>query len=143
MTEQVVLPDSQCIPHYKPLALQVASDMKLPGASALEFLHIPVEVYRCPSDEELLSLLKAILKALEEGKKVYIHCMGGHGRSGIVSGCLLGILYNLDADGALELLTKLHGCRKIVKSKTPESLEQEEQIRRMLAALKVSYQTRN
>ena len=48
---------------------------------------------------------------------MYIHCKGGHGRSGVVAGYLYGITNNLSYCEVLEELKKAHNRRKIVNTK--------------------------
>ena len=47
---------------------------------------------------------------LNQGHKLYIHCRGGHGRSGIVSACLL-IHMGYTNEQALDLVGKFHKTR--------------------------------
>jgi hypothetical protein len=55
------------------------------------------------------------------GNKVYIHCKGGHGRSGVVVACLIFLLKHGD-DGftierALKLTREAHGKRLVMRKK--------------------------
>ena len=50
-------------------------------------------------------------------QKIYIHCKGGHGRAGIVVSCLLCFLYNVTPQQSLEMTTKFHGTRKMMRAK--------------------------
>jgi hypothetical protein len=43
---------------------------------------------------------------------MYIHCHGGHGRTGTIAALLLGRLYGLGASAALELYQHLHDTRE-------------------------------
>jgi hypothetical protein len=45
------------------------------------------------------------------GEVVYIHCYGGHGRTGIFASVLLGRIYGIDAEKALQLCKLYHDCR--------------------------------
>lgn len=58
-----------------------------------------------------------IIKKLIEknaSEKVYIHCRGGHGRSGIVVASLLCYIYNLPSKEGLRLTSEYHEKRKIL-----------------------------
>ena len=48
-------------------------------------------------------------------RNVYIHCKGGHGRSGIVVACLLVILKSLSPEQAILETTRIHNERKNMK----------------------------
>ena len=70
-----------------------------------------------------------------ENRVLYIHCFGGHGRSGLVMAILLQHILNLNKDGAMDLLQRSHqkrGCQycKLSKGKL-ESVSQEVQAGRL------------
>lgn len=45
-------------------------------------LHVPVEYYRAPSEEQIREFIGAAKAELEDGGKVAVHCIGGFGRTG-------------------------------------------------------------
>lgn len=53
----------------------------------------------------------------KEGTKVYIHCRGGHGRSGVLVACLLVIIKKISPRDAIIETTKVHNLRKGIKTK--------------------------
>ncbi len=53
-----------------------------------------------PSHAELVRLLTRLLGYLRSGKRVFIHCAGGHGRTGTVVACLLMCLYGASGCGS-------------------------------------------
>ena len=63
-----------------------------------------------------LLILKSV-NLLKQKKKIYIHCKGGHGRSGILVACILKLYHNIYPDKAIELTTKFHNERKGVREK--------------------------
>jgi protein-tyrosine phosphatase len=68
---------------------------------------------------------------------MFIHCRGGHGRTGVVAALLLGKIYNLPAYEALELVQRFHDNRKSVQKKgqqysSPETHEQKGQVYKIL-----------
>ena len=58
--------------------------------------------------------LRNLVKKLKDSK-IYIHCKGGHGRSGLVAACLLSFMNSLSSTKALELTREAHGTRKIMR----------------------------
>jgi hypothetical protein len=67
-----------------------------------------VEDVRVPeSPEHMRSILKRIRKGVDEGRLVYVHCLGGHGRTGTAAGCwLLDRGIAADGEEALEIICK-------------------------------------
>ena len=61
--------------------------------------------------------LKNIISNLKNKEKIYIHCKGGHGRSGIVVSVLLCQLFGFTPEQSLEQTTKFHNSRLIMKDK--------------------------
>jgi hypothetical protein len=63
---------------------------------------------RClPSHEQMGALLDAIDAALAAGRKVYVHCWGGIGRTGMTIGCWL-VRHGLTGGKALIRLNELY-----------------------------------
>ena len=52
-----------------------------------------------------------------KSSKIYIHCKGGHGRSAMVSACLLCRLEDISPDEAIDIVSDSHSKRKILKDK--------------------------
>jgi len=58
----------------------------LDGATRVAF---PILDNDIPTEDEMSEILDAIDSALAHGDSVYVHCWGGHGRTGTVIGCWL------------------------------------------------------
>jgi hypothetical protein len=58
------------------------------GISAA-YERMPIRDVSVPTRDEMREILTAIRTALRAGETVYVHCMGGVGRTGTVIGCLL------------------------------------------------------
>lgn len=78
------------------------------------FIHYPIPDQGLPSD---LSSYKKFLELLcflvNQNEKIYIHCRGGHGRSGIVAACLL-IHLGYSNEDALEMVSTAHKTRAYI-----------------------------
>lgn len=61
--------------------------------------------------------ISKIIIELKNDHKIYIHCKGGHGRSGIVVAILLCHIFNFSPSKALEHTTKSHNNRLIMREK--------------------------
>eukprot|EP01105_Mastigella_eilhardi_P015523 TRINITY_DN355_c1_g2_i1.p1 TRINITY_DN355_c1_g2~~TRINITY_DN355_c1_g2_i1.p1 ORF type:complete len:226 (+),score=70.60 TRINITY_DN355_c1_g2_i1:3-680(+) len=109
-------------------------------AGDLEFIHFPIYDKQTAPDNEVAALVQRLLDIVVAGKKLYMHCMGGHGRTGTILALMLAHLYALEAYEALELCTKWHDTRQDCKEKpgmyhSPESHAQKAQVYRMLSKL--------
>jgi hypothetical protein len=65
-------------------------DDKLPAGCT--FIHEPIEDMETVKDEIIIDLALKIVELLRIGKKVYLHCAGGHGRTGTVAAVVLHML---------------------------------------------------
>ena len=72
-------------------------------------------------------------KILQPHELVYVHCWGGHGRTGIIIALLLSVLYNVDGNEALRLTELYHSQREeeCVGCYSPQTKDQCEQVRRI------------
>jgi hypothetical protein len=91
-------------------------------------LHIfPVSDGAAPSPEQMIKILDAVDSAMAKGRKVYLHCMGGRGRSGTVVGCLLArhdVARGVRALNKLAELRFQHG----LFTRSPETSEQWDRV---------------
>jgi hypothetical protein len=60
-----------------------------------------------PSHAQMTTLLDEIDKSLDAGRKVYLHCWGGIGRTGLTVGCWL-VRHGLSGSQALSRLNELY-----------------------------------
>eukprot|EP01080_Neovahlkampfia_damariscottae_P006210 gene6210-10216_t len=96
------------------------------------FEHVPIKDHSVLVDEEAMELVTKIINWLNNGEKIYLHCLGGHGRTGTIVSLLLFRLYKLDAYNAMEFCQKFHDSRGKTKNlKSPESSEQRNQLYRI------------
>lgn len=96
--------------------------------SNVTYISYPIRDQGIPNKgvDTLLTMLATLLK---NGQKVYIHCKGGHGRSGLVSAMLISMLLNLSASKAIEYITRCHNQRLNLKSYRRANLQSKEQTR--------------
>lgn len=72
---------------YRPL-------LSLFGKPDVRILHWPMKDNSTPINKSaFLKQLASLLDMIREGRKIYIHCAGGHGRTGMYTACLLVCLY--------------------------------------------------
>lgn len=76
--------------------------------------HHPVSDGTAPSIDILMSILREIGEAIQQGKRVLIHCFGGLGRTGVVAACLLlNLDDNVTPEHAVRKVQELRGTRAI------------------------------
>ncbi|ELR21385.1 uncharacterized protein ACA1_183190 [Acanthamoeba castellanii str. Neff] len=104
----------------------------------LRYVHHPIPDRMIGSDDATLVLVEKILAFLRAGEMVYIHCYGGHGRTGIFASVLLGRIHGIDAEKALQLCKLYHDCRPDVEGisaksvPSPQTHDQRAQVVRLL-----------
>ena len=76
-------------------------------------------------------------RVCREGECVYVHCWGGHGRTGTVIALLLVRLCGLHADRALHLTGWFHDQRVNRKSTSPQTRAQRSQVTRLALQLRL------
>lgn len=78
-----------------------------------------------PSRTRMAITLDAIDAALAEGRKVYLHCVGGIGRTGTTVGCWL-IRHGMEPERALQHLGELYStsAQSQFMPQSPESRQQ-------------------
>lgn len=70
---------------YEPLLARAAAEW---GATAAA-VRLPIRDMDVPTRSHMARILDEMDAALAAGKPVYVHCWGGHGRTGTVVGCWL------------------------------------------------------
>jgi hypothetical protein len=103
------------------------------GAQDLKFLHHGIVDCGCTTDLSVLELSIDISNRLLAGEVIYLHCWGGHGRTGTVVAVVLGLLFGISAKEALtrtQLYHDLRVCSLNVPS--PQTPQQRMQVERIL-----------
>jgi hypothetical protein len=87
----------------------------------VKYISYPIRDNSIPENaESFVDFLRYIISLIENlniEEKIYIHCRGGHGRSGMVVACLLCILEDLDSTKSISLTTRYHSLRPTIKEK--------------------------
>ena len=86
-------------------------------------------------DEGSLSRNEAV-KRMKPHEVFYIHCYGGHGRTGTIVSLVLVALFGVDAETAMEYVNHAHRFRMLYGDcPSPESFDQVNQVRRLAPRL--------
>ena len=93
----------------------------VPYITSQTYLNFPIMDQNIPTDLQAFSrLILQISKTVRElqiGEKLYIHCKGGHGRSGIVVACILCYIFSLSPYESLQYTTQCHNNRKNMRER--------------------------
>jgi protein tyrosine phosphatase len=126
---------------YKAAAMQLANIHPSPHTSkSLEFICLPIKDGGIFDDYSLFDLVQRIIVEMRSGKLVYVHCRGGHGRTGVVVACVLGLFYpHLSSNQVLQRIQCYHDTRLnclgelLLPPSSPQTLMQHAQVKRILA----------
>ena len=92
-----------------------------PYTTKYTYISFPIVDRHVPKDwcsfAVLIIRVSDIIKALKPKESLYLHCKGGHGRSGIVVASLLCYMFGMTAERALEQTTKSHSKRRVMREK--------------------------
>jgi len=97
------------------------------------FEHCPIKDCGIIADDIVFSLAKDLVKEIHDGEVIYLHCWGGHGRTGVIVCLMLHLMYGLTADEALQRCQFLHDIRKLpIIVSSPQTFAQKEQVQRII-----------
>ena len=77
----------------------------------LSFEHCPIIDCGITEDFHIISLAKKLVQSIIEGDILYIHCWGGHGRTGTLISIMLHIMYGMSAEDAMKYCNAVHAFR--------------------------------
>lgn len=77
----------------------------------IDFLHLPIIDGNVTTDSAMNRLAEDCMERVQRGEKMYVHCWGGHGRTGTLVAVMLGRLYNLPYTSALRYTQGFHDSR--------------------------------
>lgn len=79
--------------------------------SKVDFLHLPIIDGNITTDSALSKLATDCCDRVLRGERLYIHCWGGHGRTGTLVAVMLGRLYDIPYTTALRYTQAYHDTR--------------------------------
>lgn len=80
----------------------------------VQVIHYPIKDDDIPTKTALLTHIAQLLQLLTDGKNIYVHCAGGHGRTSLYVACLLACLYKelRHIDNLLYYVQSVHNLRR-------------------------------
>jgi hypothetical protein len=79
--------------------------------SDYKFIHAKIKDMGIGKDKVILNLCKQITEMILNGDKIYLHCSGGHGRTGTVASIVLHMLYGLPLNQIFDYVQFAHDQR--------------------------------
>jgi hypothetical protein len=104
----------------------------------IKYEHFKIIDQKVPTDQELVHILTVLLEHISQGKTIFIHCAGGHGRTGTIVASLLLCIFSIDTEFALYFTQHTHNNRRrqdqrtkafIIPVRSPNSEEQYQLVR--------------
>lgn len=98
------------------------------------YLHYPIIDNFVPTNinnfRGFLNCIRMIIEKMEPHEAIYVHCKGGHGRSGMVLACVLCSLYGLSPYESIREITNAHLERKLLSPKWKSRLCPNNEVQR-------------
>lgn len=133
--------------------LTTANERKTtPYITNYHYIKYPITDHNIPYDKlsfaQLILKISQIIKNLNDGEKIYVHCKGGHGRAGIVVACVLCFVKGIRPTEALDETTTYHSRRSEMKERwrkigSPQTRDQKEFVRRFFKAIRYTRNNTN
>lgn len=81
-------------------------------------LNSPIQDYSVPQDDSnFFAILEEICLKLEAGQNIFVHCLGGRGRTGMALAALLIKINKMSTEKALDLTDKICGGPELESQK--------------------------
>jgi protein tyrosine phosphatase len=140
-------PDDDILEALKKLNIKLIIDLthftdRLPKYHSIESIkriEFPIVDMGIQEDELTIQYVMFIKSLFLNGDSpIYIHCRGGHGRSGVIACLLYGMLYDKTAEESLEAIKEAHDNRKQMSRRmriigSPQTIDQKLQVMRLLS----------
>lgn len=113
-------------PLYRPMITTISEQLNCQISS----IRVPIRDMDTPNILTMSTILSIINSFIDRGLPVYIHCWGGHGRTGTVVGCWLVQEKGLSGVEALQRIKELRVHDDYLRDQiSPQTLPQEEMVK--------------
>ena len=122
---------------------------KRPNHTNVQVIQFIIPDRKVPEDvREFCALVIHLTRKINEGKKLYIHCKGGHGRSGLLVASILCYLYKISPKESFIRTSAYHATRPVHSTKSkkndfwkmkgsPQTMEQRDFVRNIFQPYKI------
>ena len=111
---------------YESELKQVADDKAIPGVS---YFRMPIPDLGVRTKEMMREILDRIDREMENNRPVYVHCLGGIGRTGTIVGCWLARHGVASGEAVLDRIAELRCNDPSAEVPSPETRQQRSFVR--------------
>jgi len=102
----------------------------------LEWVQLPIADGNIAPDDVTAELVVLLVNKMLAGRVLYMHCFGGHGRTGVFVCLVLSYIYRISAAEALKRSQAYHDCRMEPQGvRSPQTVVQRDQVKRQVKEL--------
>jgi protein-tyrosine phosphatase len=106
-----------------------ANDSPRIQQNKIDFLQLPIDDGSISSDNAMHGLAMDCCDRILRGERLYIHCWGGHGRTGVLASLIVGRLYGLGPTEAMQYNQLCHDSRVYHQhTRSPQTVVQRAQV---------------
>lgn len=122
-------PDKECVSILEQAGVRVFVNLTfdnekkiIPYQTKYRRISFPIPDREIPTDVKafssfIINLSNIIRTGLKKGELMYIHCKGGHGRSGVVVACIISYMFNMSPKDAIATTSACHNARVTMRQK--------------------------
>jgi len=81
------------------------------------FRYFPIKDGHIPCTTKMIEYLNFLINDIQNGRKLYIHCAGGHGRTNIFTSILFSLYYKKTPKESIEYVFRMRNTRKKIDKK--------------------------
>ena len=151
--EEVELLEEKGVRYFINLSDLVKESYKIkPYNTKYGYINYPIRDHDVPTNLKSFSILilnlVSIINNLKDGEYIYVHCVAGCGRSGVVVASILANYYKMNPIDALKYTQHYHGKRPVMKEKlrragSPQTLVQKKFIHNFFKPFTMYYNDPN
>lgn len=126
---KIILSNKHLIPHLE-------NDPNVCDIDKVSFVHFPIKDCSITDDNRVLQLALSLVQDIHKGEVIYMHCWGGHGRTGTLVSIMLHLMYGLDSHASMDRCQFVHDLRQCpVDVGSPQTQPQRDQVIRVISHL--------
>ena len=124
---------------------EINEEKTIPYRTKYKYIKYPIPDHYQPTNwrsfSELIVYISNTISNLEKHEKIYCHCKGGHGRSGMLVAAFLCYKFNLSSEEGLMMTRYYHSLRPEMRDKwrkigSPQGKKQKDFIRKFFRPLR-------